>query len=70
MRSIKARVRQTQNKYPLLGNYICLSRAIKGQKFTQSSITREFTKLVPKNDYAKSERRTLIKYLVKVSNGS
>ncbi|MCX6756192.1 MAG: hypothetical protein NTX85_02540 [Candidatus Nomurabacteria bacterium] len=68
MRSIKSRFDKIQNKYPSLGACIILAQAVRGRRFTQSSITREFTKLVPKDEYDKKERRTIIKFLVEVSN--
>lgn len=68
MRSIERRFKNIQNKNLNLGACEILSKAIRGNKFTQSSITREFTKLVPKDEYAKNERRTLIKWLTEVSN--
>lgn len=68
MKSIKGRFGKVQSKCPCLGSCIILAQAIKNQKFTQSSITRAFTKLVPKNEYNETERRTIIKFLTKVSN--
>lgn len=68
MRSIKSRFNKIQRKQPLLGACITLAQAIRSRKFTQSSITREFTKLIPKDEYDKKERRSIIKFLTEISN--
>ncbi len=68
MRNIKARFEKIQNKYPSLGACIILAQAVRGQRFTPSSIAREFSKLIPKNEFDKKERRAVLKFLAEVSN--
>lgn len=68
MRSIKARFNKIQNKYPSLGACIILAQAVRGQRFTQSSIAREFSKLIPKDEFDKKERTAVLKFLVEVTN--
>lgn len=68
MRSIERRFKNIQKKNEGHGACEILAKAIRNQKFNQDSITREFTKLVPKDEYAKNERRGLIKWLTEVSN--
>lgn len=68
MISIKSTFNKIQNKQPYLGACIIIAQAVRGKRFTQSSITREFTKLVPKDEYDKKERRAIIKFLTEISN--
>lgn len=68
MRSIKSRFNKIKSKNPFLGSCIIFAEAVKGQRFTQSSITREFSQLVPKDEYDKKERRGVIKFLTEISN--
>lgn len=68
MKSIKARFEKVKNKNPNLGNCVVFAKAVRGQKFTQNAIAREFSKLVPNEEYVKSERKAILGFLVKVSN--
>ncbi len=68
MRSIINRFNKIQNRQPALGTFSVLAEAVSGSGFTQDSIARMFTKLVPKDEYVKSERRGLIQYLYILSN--
>lgn len=68
MRSIKNSFDKIQNKQKCLGAVIALSEAVKDKRYNQDTITRAFTKLVPKDEYDKSERRGLIKHLTNLSN--
>lgn len=68
MRSVKSNFDKIQIKQKYLGAIPTLAMVIKDRKFTQDTITRAFTKLVPKSEYAISERRSIIKYLTNLSN--
>lgn len=68
MRSINNIFFKIQSKQPSLGACLILAQAVRDKSFTQSSIARAFTKLVPKEEYALSERRGIIKYLTNLSN--
>lgn len=68
MKSIKARFEKIKDKNPNLGSCVVFAKAVRGQKFTQSAIAREFSKLVPNEEYVKSERKAILGFLVKVSN--
>lgn len=68
MRNIKVRFDRIQNKCPFHGSFTVLALAVRNQKFTQSSISRAFSKLVPSDEYDKKERRMLIKFLTEISN--
>lgn len=67
MRSIQARFTKVQNKNPNLGSLLVLALAVKNQNFTQTSISRDFTKLVPSDEYVKTDRIDLIKFLTEIS---
>lgn len=64
MKSIKARFEAFRKKNPGHGDYINMANAVKGQNFTKDMISRWFTKLVPKDEYAKKDKKSLIDQLV------
>jgi len=70
MRSLERRFKniQSQKKNSNLGDYCCLTRAVKYQKFSKKIIAYWFNKLMPKEDYLKSEKRSLISQLVSLTN--
>lgn len=63
MRSIERRFKQAYLEDENLSTFICLGRAIAGQKFCRERISRCFTTLVDKNDYSQSDRDVLISHL-------
>jgi len=63
MRSIQARFKQQERITPNAGAYINLQRAVRGQRFLHSAIVKAFKDLVPKDDYAASEKTSLINWL-------
>jgi hypothetical protein len=68
MRSIINTFNKIQKKQPELGSFCVLAEAVKDRKFIKDSIARMFTKLVPKEEYEKNERKNLIQYLHNLSN--
>ena len=70
MKSLERRFKNIQKKNLDLGDYCCLARAVKYQKFSKKIIAYWFNKLMPKEDYLKSEKRSLISQLVCLSNGT
>ena len=68
MRSVEARFRKIQKKQPFWSDYVCLSEATKGQKFTRRRLHSHFLKLVDKDDYDKKDANKLVKHLWKNSN--
>ena len=52
---------------PMWGNYIILSKAIRGMKYGKMKIFDAFNKYVPKKDFAIDEKDMLLENLVKVS---
>jgi len=68
MISIKSTFDKIQSKQPAQGAIPTLYNVVIDRGFTQDSITRAFTRLVPKEEYSSSERRAIIKDLTNVSN--
>ena len=68
MRSIERRFKKIAEKNPVWSSYICFAEAIKNQYFSKQSMSRWFNKLVEKDDYAKGEKRGILKYLMELSN--
>jgi hypothetical protein len=69
MKSIRVRYISMREKYPEpYSSYICFVRTIRGQKYSYEIISKWFGILVEKDDYAKSERNAIVKYLYKLSN--
>lgn len=65
MRSeIKRRFYVATSEFPYLGDYMNLLRAIRSKHYKRSDIVSAFNLLVPKEDYAKNEKKQLIDYLV------
>jgi hypothetical protein len=68
MRSIKRRFNNIAERNPNYSSYLCFAEAIKEQRFSKQMIQRWFNKLVDKNDYARSEKRGTVDFLVNLSN--
>ncbi|MCB9806150.1 hypothetical protein H6775_03265 [Candidatus Nomurabacteria bacterium] len=66
MRSIEARFNRF-NKKPV-SSYLAFSNAVKGQGFSRDSISRNFVKLVYRDDYLKKDKKQLIDHLENLSN--
>lgn len=64
MRSIRTRFEAFKEKNNGHSDYINFVNAVKGQNFTKDMIGRWFTKLVPKDEYAKKDKKSLIDQLV------
>ena len=67
MKSIERRFANIQRLNPMWSSYICFAEAIKGQGFGKQAIHRWFPKLVEEDDYAKSEKRQIIKHLLSLA---
>lgn len=70
MRSIESRFREIREKKSNqnLGTYPCLVQAIIYRKFSRKSLVKNFKKLMPKDEYLKSETKGLISYLEELTN--
>ena len=63
MKSIKARFLESENKNPYSGAFIHLVRAVEHQGFSRKALVKAFKKLMPKEEYEKTETKGLIDYL-------
>jgi hypothetical protein len=68
MKSLERRFNNITEKNYFWSSFICFAEAIKGQRFTTSILHRWFQKLVEKDDYAQSDKRTLLRHLDCLSN--
>lgn len=68
MRSIERRYKNIEVKNPLWSSYICFAEAIKNQYFNRQTISRWFSKIVEKDDYARSDKKQLLNHLEDLSN--
>ena len=68
MKSIERRFNNITEKKPFWSSFICFAEAVKGQHFTQPILHRWFKKLVEKDDYAQSDKRTILRHLDCLSN--
>ena len=64
MKNIKALFNALQEKNQGHGAYISLTGAVEWRGYARDVISRNFTELVPKEDYANRERPSLIDQLV------
>lgn len=65
---MERRFNNISEKNPNWSSYISFAEAVKGQKFTEQTISRHFYKLVKKNDYEKKDRKVLLINLYNLSN--
>lgn len=68
MKSLERRFNNITEKNIFWSSFICFAEAVKGQRFTPSILHRWFQKLVQKDDYAQSNKRTLLRHLDFLSN--
>ncbi len=68
MISIERNFNKIQAHNQNYGSYLCLAEAIKGKKYSRKSLVRNFIKLMPQNEYLKSEQKGLIDYLENLTN--
>ena len=67
MKSLERRFENISKLNQKWSSYICFAEAVKGQNFSRLTIRKYFNKLVEKDDYAKSDKKVLIDYLVSCS---
>ena len=68
MRSIEANYKNIQVSNPNLAAYPCLARAITGREFSRRSLITAFKRIVPSDDYSRSETKELIDNLESLTN--
>jgi hypothetical protein len=67
MRSLKRIFDKVRERNPLWSDYICFAEAVRGKKFSRKTIVRHFNSLVDRNDYAKSEKKDILRFLAELS---
>lgn len=67
MRSLHRRFLIFQKKFPDLGNYIVLEKAVRNQSFTKRVIQKSFDSVLSRDDYDQSDRTLLLKFLYQSS---
>ncbi len=68
MRSIQTIYKKIQDKNPDTGAYLLLARSVLHKKFARKNLVQAFNKIVPKDDYDKSDRFELINHLEYLTN--
>lgn len=68
MKSIERRYKNIEVKNPFWCSFICFAEAVKNQHFNRQAISRWFSKLVEKDDYAKSDKKQILNHLENLSN--
>jgi predicted RNA-binding protein YlxR (DUF448 family) len=68
MKSLNSRFLRVQKSNPSRADFICLSKAVRDQKFKRPALLKALQELVPKDDYDRSDRFKLINHLWKSSN--
>lgn len=63
MNSIKQRVLKIQKVNPQWSSFTCLAESIKGRGCSKRIIVKWFGKLVKKDEYAKKDRKAILKFL-------
>lgn len=67
MKSLEARFRDIEVKNPLWSTFVVFVAAINGAGFSEETIRKWFPKLVDKDDYSRSERDQLMRWVIKNS---
>jgi len=70
MRSIERKFNEINRQKPKNGSFDCFVNTIIRQGYKKRIILKWFNALIPKNDYAKGEKKELLEYLYGVSNAS
>jgi hypothetical protein len=67
MRSLRRIFSRIRSENPYWSDYICFAEAVRGRKFSRKTIVRNFNSLVDKEEYARSEKKEIIDFLVEFS---
>lgn len=69
MKSIERRFNKISKRNPYWAPYICFAEAIRNQRFSNKIILYWFNKLIPIEDYPKSEKKNIITHLERLTKG-
>jgi uncharacterized protein YktA (UPF0223 family) len=67
MRSLKRIFDKVRERNHLWSDYMCFAEAVRGKKFSKKTIVRHFNSLLDRNDYAKSEKKEILRFLAELS---
>lgn len=67
MKSIERRFKTMREENPYWSDYVTFSRTIAEQEFSEKSIREWFRKLVPLDDYTRSEREDIVQHLLTIT---
>jgi hypothetical protein len=70
MRLLKRIFDKVRERNPLWSDYICFAEAVRGRNFSKKTIFRHFNSLVNKGNYAKSEKKEILRFLAELSKSS
>lgn len=68
--SLSYRFNQFKKGNPNVGDFVILSKAIRGMKYGRQKVYEAFNKYIPKSDYSKEEKDMLMDYLWSLSQTS
>ena len=68
MKSIERRFKNIQEKKQGWSTYLCFAEAVKDQKFSREAVHRWFNKLVDKDDYDGSDKKSILAHLESLTN--
>jgi hypothetical protein len=67
MKSLKRVFNKIRSENPFWSDYTCFAKAVHGRRFSRKTIIRNFNSLVDKEEYARSEKKEIIGFLVELS---
>ena len=68
MRSIKRSFENIAAKHPYWSTWVSFTQAVVHKKYAPSMITKWFKKLIDKEEFPDSERKSMITHLVNLTN--
>lgn len=70
MRELKKRLVELNEQNPYLSNYVLLAEAIAGEKYTREKMFSFIRKIVPEEEYQKSDLRKLADHLFSLTQNN
>lgn len=68
MISIERNFKKVQARNQNYGAYLCLAGVVKFKKYSRKALVKNFTKLMPRDEYLKNEQKRLIDHLENLTN--
>ncbi len=67
MTKLENAFRSLQEKNPYWSSIICFANVVMGRKFDKMETGKDFKKLVEKDDYSKSDKESILKFLCQLT---